>query len=136
MPEYGAGGGITWDSALTDEYEETLLKAKLLTVVRPDFQLLESFRLENGEYYLFENHMERLMQAAEYFSFSILESDIKKKLVQFAKNHPSGIYKVRLVVSKSEAIEVSGQMINEITNPVSIKLAQFTNCYKSTICLF
>ena len=73
MAEYGAGGGITWDSELTDEYEETLLKAKLLTVVRPDFQLLESFRLENGEYYLFENHMERLMQAAEYFSFSILE---------------------------------------------------------------
>ena len=61
MAEYGAGGGITWDSELTDEYEETLLKAKLLTVVRPEFQLLESFRLENGEYYLFENHMERLI---------------------------------------------------------------------------
>ena len=122
--EYGAGGGITWDSELTDEYEETLLKAKLLTVVRPDFQLLESFRLEDGEYYLFENHLERLLQATEYFSFSILETDIKNKLFQFAKNHSSGLYKVRLVVSDSEAIEVSGQMINEMTDPVSIKLAQ------------
>ena len=103
--EYGAGGGITWDSELTDEYEETLLKAKLLTVVRPDFQLLESFRLENGEYYLFENHMERLMQAAEYFSFSILESDVKNKLTQFAKNHPSGIYKVRLLFQSQQSLK-------------------------------
>ena len=62
--EYGAGGGITWDSELTDEYGEALLKAKLLTVVRPDFQLLESFRLENGEYYLLQHHMERLMRGS------------------------------------------------------------------------
>ena len=123
MAEYGAGGGITWDSELTDEYEETLLKAKLLTVVRPDFQLLESFRLENGEYYLFENHMDRLKEAAEYFSFSILEQDIKNKLVQFAKNYPSGIYKVRLLVSKAKTVEVSGQMITDMTDAVSIKLA-------------
>ena len=121
--EYGAGGGITWDSELTDEYEEALLKAKLLTVVRPDFQLLESFRLENGEYYLLEHHMERLMQAAQYFSFSILESDVKNKLVEFAKHHSSGIYKVRLLVSKSASVEVSGQTITEIPSPVSIKLA-------------
>ena len=121
--EYGAGGGITWDSELTDEYGEALLKAKLLTVVRPDFQLLESFRLENGEYYLLQHHMERLMRAAQYFSFSILESDVKNKLVEFAKHHSSGIYKVRLIVSKSATIEVSGQMITEIPSPVSIKLA-------------
>lgn len=121
--EYGAGGGITWDSALTDEYDEALLKAKLLTVARPDFHLLESFRLENGTYYLLENHMERLMSAAEYFNFPIIESDVKNQLVQFANNHPTGVYKVRLIVSKSETVEVSGQLISEITHPVPIKLA-------------
>lgn len=122
--EYGAGGGVTWDSALKDEYEETLLKAKLLTVTRPEFELLESFRLENGEYFLFSNHMERLKQAAEYFSFSFSELDIKNKLMEFAENHPKGIYKVRLLVSKSATVEVTGQLITEMTTPVSIKLAQ------------
>ena len=121
--EYGAGGGITWDSVLTDEYEEALLKAKLLTVIRPEFELLESFRLENGEYFLFSNHMERLKQAAKYFGFSFSESDIQNKLMQFAEDHPSGTYKVRLLVSKSGLIEVTGQLITEMTAPVSIKLA-------------
>ena len=74
MAEYGAGGGITWDSELTDEYEETLLKAKLLTVVRPEFQLLESFRLEKVSITYLKIIWNRLKQAAEYFSFSILES--------------------------------------------------------------
>lgn len=122
--EYGAGGGITWDSELMDEYEETLLKAKLLTVSSPEFELLESFRLENGEYFLFSNHMERLKQAAEYFSYSVSESNIQNKLLQFAEDHPSGIYKVRLLVSKSGIIEVTGQLIIDMAKPVSIKLAE------------
>ena len=122
--EYGAGGGITWDSELTEEYAEAFLKAKLLTVVRPDFQLLESLRLEHGEYYLLDHHIERLMQAAEYFGFAVSESDVIKQLVQFAKKHPSGVYKVRLIVTKLQEIQISGQMISETNQVVSIKLAE------------
>ena len=40
--EYGVGGGVVWDSTPEGEYEECLLKARILTAHRPDFSLLES----------------------------------------------------------------------------------------------
>ena len=122
--EYGAGGGITWESQLTEEYAEAFLKAKLLTVVRPDFHLLESLRLENGEFYLLNLHLERLKKAAAYFDYPISEQEVVHKLEEFAEQHPEGIYKVRLIVAKSEKIEISGQIITEMNLPVSVKLAK------------
>lgn len=121
--EYGAGGGITWESQLTEEYAEAFLKAKLLTVVRPEFHLLESLRLENGDYYLLNLHLERLRKAAEYFDFPISEQEVVHKLEEFAEQHPIGIYKVRLLVTKLEKIEISGQILTEMNLPVSVKLA-------------
>lgn len=52
---YGVGGGITWDSTTEDEYHEVLAKASLLTVERPEFQLLESLLLQDGEYFYLKN---------------------------------------------------------------------------------
>src|SRR5208283_4720996 len=38
--EYGVGGGVVWDSTPQGEYDECLLKAKILTSIQPDFSLL------------------------------------------------------------------------------------------------
>lgn len=121
--EYGAGGGITWDSTVTEEYEEALLKAKLLTEVRPDFDLLESLRLENGVYYLLDHHLERVRQAADYFQYALSEVEVRKQLVQFAQEYPSGVYKVRLIVAKTGVLEIAGQPIIDIDQPVTMTLA-------------
>jgi para-aminobenzoate synthetase/4-amino-4-deoxychorismate lyase len=56
MAEYGVGGGITWGSTPEGEYEEALTKAGVLTHERPKFQLLETLKLENGQYTLLERH--------------------------------------------------------------------------------
>ncbi|MEO8164175.1 MAG: aminodeoxychorismate synthase component I [Betaproteobacteria bacterium] len=40
--EYGVGGGIVWDSTSQSEYEECLLKARIVTDTPPDFALLET----------------------------------------------------------------------------------------------
>lgn len=121
--EYGVGGGITWDSTVTEEYEEALLKAKLLTEVRPDFDLLESLRLENGVYYLLDHHLERVRQAADYFQYALSEAEVRKQLVQFAQEYPSGVYKVRLIVAKIGVLEIVGQPIIDIDQPVIMTLA-------------
>lgn len=125
LAEYGVGGGITWDSKVNEEYSEAFLKAKLLTTVRPEFQLLESLRLENGQYFLLEHHLERLMHAADYFHFPLNKIEVQSVLIQFANEHPKGVYKVRLIVSKSGGFEINGQQITEIKSPVSMKLANF-----------
>ena len=49
---YGVGGGITWDSTSEGEYHEVLAKASLLEENRPEFQLLESLLLNEGEWFL------------------------------------------------------------------------------------
>ena len=43
LAEYGVGGGIVWDSTNTDEYDEALLKAQVLTMgAQQEFSLLET----------------------------------------------------------------------------------------------
>ena len=49
LAEYGVGGGITHDSRADAEYDEVLAKARVLTVRRPGFELLETLRHTPGE---------------------------------------------------------------------------------------
>src|SRR6185312_8581993 len=56
---FGVGGGITWGSTADGEYEEAVLKAKFLTHRRPEFELLETLALVEGEYALLERHLDR-----------------------------------------------------------------------------
>lgn len=65
---YNIGSGITWDSSTELEYEECFSKAAVLSYVRPTFELLETL-LFDGEYFLLEEHLARLAQSADYFSF-------------------------------------------------------------------
>ncbi|HQX17091.1 MAG TPA: aminodeoxychorismate synthase component I [Anaerolineales bacterium] len=70
--EYGVGGGIVWDSESGDEYEEALLKARVLTESPPQFSLLETMLWTPEEgFFLREKHIARLLDSAEYFDFSI-----------------------------------------------------------------
>jgi para-aminobenzoate synthetase/4-amino-4-deoxychorismate lyase len=68
--EYGVGGGITFDSSARAEYEEILAKARVLTTVRPAFDLLESLAWSPGEGFRhLEEHLARLEASARYFGF-------------------------------------------------------------------
>jgi para-aminobenzoate synthetase / 4-amino-4-deoxychorismate lyase len=70
--EYGAGGGIVWDSISTDEYAEALLKARILTESPPQFSLLETMLWTSEEgFFLREKHIARLLDSSEYFDFPI-----------------------------------------------------------------
>jgi len=72
IAEYGVGGGIVWDSTSTDEYNEALLKARVLTESPPQFSLLETMLWTPEEgFFLREKHIARLLDSAEYFDFPI-----------------------------------------------------------------
>src|SRR5690606_34436591 len=120
---YGVGGGITWDSTSEGEYQELVAKAEVLTERRPEFQLLESLKLEDGKYPLIDYHMERMKNSAAYFYFPGNERKIRKQLKECAKTHSKGVYKVRLLLSKTGKIAVEAQKITPIKEPVLCKLA-------------
>ncbi|HEY2966714.1 MAG TPA: aminodeoxychorismate synthase component I [Actinomycetota bacterium] len=68
--EYGVGGGITHDSSASGEYEEIVAKARVLTDVRPAFELFESLGHAPTEGFRHLNeHLERLAASARYFGF-------------------------------------------------------------------
>jgi len=86
--EYGVGGGIVWDSEDKDEYEEALLKARVLTnPPQPEFSLFETILWTKEEgYFLLEKHIARLKDSAEYFDFGFSEENVKKYLENISKN--------------------------------------------------
>jgi para-aminobenzoate synthetase / 4-amino-4-deoxychorismate lyase len=120
---YGVGGGITWDSTTEDEYDEILAKASLLQVERPEFQLLESLLLEQGEYFLLAEHLNRLNNSASYFGFEHNIEEIEKALVDFAAEHGSEKLKVRLLVARNGAISVEGNPLGNPLAPLKVSLA-------------
>jgi para-aminobenzoate synthetase/4-amino-4-deoxychorismate lyase len=97
---FGVGGGVTIDSTADREYEECLVKSRFLYSEAREFQLFESLLLEDGEYFLFAEHLERLRNSAEYFGFRFPEERIREELRSVA-----GSGKVRLTLWKEGRIE-------------------------------
>jgi len=120
---YGVGGGITWDSTSEGEYEEVLAKASLLEEDRPEFDLLESLLLDNGQYFLLDEHMERLERSAKYFGFSIQIEEIQRELDELARQNCSDKLKVRLLVNRDREVKLDSQPILTIQAPIKVILA-------------
>lgn len=121
---YGVGGGITWDSTTTAEYQEVLAKARLLEVDRPRFQLLESLLVEDGRYFLMGEHLERLKNSADYFGYQLEMDKVRNELQSFAQVNCNGKLKVRLLVDEEGDIVVEGQPIAGLNAPLTVKLAE------------
>ncbi|MEB3882990.1 aminodeoxychorismate synthase component I [Lyngbya sp. CCY1209] len=112
--EYGVGGGILWDSTDKDEYRECQVKARVLTVPRDDFSLLETmlWTPESG-YFLLEYHLKRLQESALYFGFSWSIETVKNELISLTKKLPALPQKVRLLVDRGGSIRCETAVVKE-----------------------
>ena len=99
--EYGVGGGIVWDSTDKGEYDECLIKTKVLTERQPDFSLLESilWTPENG-FFLLDYHLKRLLDSSEYFDFDIDVKQVELYLRKKELDFPQVPQKIRLLLSQ------------------------------------
>lgn len=120
---YGVGGGITRNSTPESEYEEVLAKSEVLLRQMPEFHLLESLLLDEGNYFLKNEHLNRLKKSAMYFNFIFNQSDIEKTFERFLTKHQRGQWKVRLLLSKSGSLTIEGQPIEPIQGPKKVVLA-------------
>jgi para-aminobenzoate synthetase/4-amino-4-deoxychorismate lyase len=103
--EYGVGGGITWDSEAADEYAEALSKAACL-VVQPEFELLETLRIERGGAVRLDRHLDRLAASAEYFAFDLDLPRVRAAVAAEARRHPDGTRRLRIRVSRAGIVTV------------------------------
>ncbi|ANU21957.1 aminodeoxychorismate synthase component I [Planococcus donghaensis] len=123
VARYGVGGGITWDSTAEGEYRELQTKAEVLTAKRPVFKLLESLKLENGEYPLLSYHLARLKDSSDYFHFPGNSEKVKAELGKLTQQYPQGTYKVRLLVDRKGELELQAQETTPMKEPVTCALA-------------
>lgn len=101
IASYGAGGAITAQSTMEDEYEEVLTKTKVLTYEADDFSLLETIGLYDGEYIVLEEHLKRLKKSSAYFSYIYDEAHIKEILSSYQKKYKQGSYRLRMTLAKN-----------------------------------
>jgi para-aminobenzoate synthetase/4-amino-4-deoxychorismate lyase len=116
----GIGSGITTDSAGGDEYQECMTKAAFLSARTDEFKLIETMRLESGNYLLLQRHLERLCSSAVFFGFSCDVVRIASALDRYAQGL-KGAHKVRLLLSKDGACTITSELLN-ISGPI-LKLA-------------
>lgn len=120
---YGVGGGVTWDSTSEGEYHEILAKAKLLEEKPSEYQLLESLLLDNGDYFLLEEHLKRLENSARYFGFPNEVERIKKSLIEYGEIKGNMMIKVRLLLDADGKWTIEGQPIKKQDAVLKVVLA-------------
>lgn len=124
IAEYGVGGGVTWDSTAAGEYAEAFTKTALLHTPDPSFQLLETLKLEGGDYLLLDRHLSRLSASANYFGIPVEIDQVLTNLQEHARQFPSAIRRVRLLVSQTGTIHIESAELPELGEAVlSVALA-------------
>src|SRR5215217_8240908 len=107
---FGVGGGVTIDSTAEREYEECLVKSSFLHASPAPFQLFESILLENGQYFLLPQHLDRLRNSADFFGFNFHEG-VNSTLERVAAENSSGSFKVKLTLWKHGRVEVEASAV-------------------------
>ena len=96
--EYGVGGGVVYESTPAREYEEAMVKARVLVRRRTPVTLLETMRWEPGQgIWLRDRHLSRLRSSARYLGVTLQEVAIADLLDGLDGDEP---LMVRLLVSE------------------------------------
>lgn len=120
MGELGIGSGIVSDSNPEEEWRECLLKSAFLTRRVPPFKLIETILWENGSYFLYDLHLQRLMKSAQFFQFNIKITAIDQHLTAMqAQFTQTDRYKVRLVVDRYGVLDVTAQAVSSESQNMS-----------------
>ena len=122
--EFGVGGGIVWDSEISDEFEECHTKARVLTYLAPDFDLIETLKWEPESGYLFiEEHISRLQNSAYYFSWNINTEKIWAALDDAVQEFGDSPKRVRLQVAIDGSLNLEYTEYASLPDPYRVRLA-------------
>lgn len=108
--EIGLGSGITWDSDPLREYEECLAKGRFVQLRLPEFRLIETLLVEDGQYILLDRHLKRLRESARYFGFNI-DLQYIQEVLQKRGASLKGPHKVRLLLSRNGMFSITDEAI-------------------------
>ena len=135
---FGVGGGIVWDSQPDDEYEECANKS-LFLLLHKQFSLFETLLLEEGKFFLLDKHVARVKASASFFGFVLDEGEVLKNLCEAKDVHPTGQWKVRMVLAPNGNVTVEAEPLSALRLPrrvafaaAPIKSSNVFCCHKTT----
>jgi para-aminobenzoate synthetase / 4-amino-4-deoxychorismate lyase len=125
---YGVGGGIVADSKADDEYEECLVKARVLTDLAHDFGLIETMRWTPASGYVrLDLHLRRLGFSAQRLGFAFDRDAIEAMLDALAATWPNseGDRRVRLELARDGGCALAHEILVPDSNlPMSVDIAR------------
>ncbi|MBN1411155.1 MAG: aminodeoxychorismate synthase component I [Spirochaetales bacterium] len=122
--EYCVGSGIIWDSLPLDEYNECLLKAKIITERYPEFDIIETMLHTRKEgFHLLNEHVNRMERSALYFNFNWNRKALVENLMQVTFPRPRT--RVRVVLKRNGTFTIDPKPIDSPTGKkINLALAQ------------
>ncbi|WP_460702580.1 aminodeoxychorismate synthase component I [Luteococcus sediminum] len=109
---YGAGGGITWSSEPSSEWQELLVKSRVLDSVPVEpVRVLETLGRVDGDYPLIDEHLARGARTCAELGLPWTEDDLREALLGASPD--SGHGAVRLSVG-ADGIEVTSRAVPEL----------------------
>lgn len=124
--EYGVGGGITADSTIEGEWQETRIKTLVCRAPRPSFSLLETLLwTPQAGFVLLDEHLSRLTGSAAYFDYPCDVTEVRHCLDSAAAAFTDGPYRVRLLLDRTGAVrlESAPQVTADGSRPFRLALA-------------
>jgi para-aminobenzoate synthetase/4-amino-4-deoxychorismate lyase len=126
--EFGVGGGIVWDSDAEQEYLESRMKARVVTVKDREFSLLETLRWTPGEgFFLLDYHLRRVQASARFHHFHFNLEQVRSELASVASSLKADPYKVRLLLAPDGAVSVEAAPLEESQHGAILRVSLAKN---------
>jgi para-aminobenzoate synthetase / 4-amino-4-deoxychorismate lyase len=124
----GIGSGIVADSDPAGELAECRWKARFVTSLAAEFQLIETLLLDPGKrdpYPLLDAHLQRLTASARYFDFRCDADRIRAALLAHARElGAGGPQRTRLLLGKNGDFDIRSMPIEPASGEMQIVLAR------------
>lgn len=119
---YSAGGGITYDSNASSEFDEILHKTSFLK--QGQYELIETMRLIDGEVKRFGYHENRLNKSRAHFNFAL--ADFNRAIASYIEGNEltSGVYKLRVTLSRDGSLNISHAALDKNNQPMISVIAK------------
>jgi para-aminobenzoate synthetase/4-amino-4-deoxychorismate lyase len=124
--EYAVGSGIVWDSVERAEYEECMVKARIVTDAPPPaFSMLETILWEPARgYFLLDAHLGRLAESSHYLGVRLDLDRVRRELQKVAASFGAVSQRVRLLVHRDGGVFCESAPIEtNSSKPVRLAIA-------------